>query len=215
MTTKIYLVRHGESTANEEGLFLGQKNRDLTQKGHLQAEKSAEFLKNKEIDKIYSSDLDRACQTAEHLAVKKGMKVITDKGIREIDAGEWDFKKFTDLPTLYPEEYAVWLTDVGHARCTGGESFVETQERVYSAMERIAQENLGKTIAIYSHGTAIQSFICKVKGVDLSRVRKDLPYATNASVTTLLYTDGKFTVEEYSRDDFMGEGLVTFLPTTV
>ena len=211
---KIYLVRHGESTANEEGIFLGQANRDLTEKGHIQAEKSAEFLSNAQIDAIISSDLDRAVQTAQHLADKKGMEVIKDQGIREINAGEWDFKKFDELPHLYPEEYAIWLTDVGRARCTGGESFLETQERVYRAMEEIAKKYENKTVAIYSHGTAIQSFICKVKGVPLSRVRQDLPYATNASVTTLIYDNGKFTVTKYSHDDFLGD-LVTALPKTV
>ena len=212
--TTIYLVRHGESTANKEGLFLGQKNRDLTETGHIQAEKTAEFLSNAQIDKIFASDLVRAVQTAEHLAVKKGLPVTQDKGIREIDGGEWDFKKFTDLPTLYPDEYGKWLTDLGHARCVGGESFVEAKERVYSAMERIAKANDGKTIAVYSHGTAIQAFISKIRGVDLSRIRQDQPYATNASVTTLIYDNGKFTIEKYSQDEFLGD-LVTALPKTV
>lgn len=212
--TTIYLVRHGESTANKEGIFLGQKNRDLTETGHLQAEKTAEFLSNAQIDKIYASDLERAVHTAEHLAKKKGQKVIQDKGIREIDGGEWDFIKFTDLPIIYPNEYGKWLSDLGHARCVGGESFVEVQERVYSAIKRIAKENDGKTIAIYSHGTAIQAFISKIKNIDLSRIREDLPYATNASVTTLIYDNGKFTIEKYSQDEFLGD-LVTALPKTV
>ena len=56
-TTKIYFIRHGESQANAQNVFIGHTDLDLTEKGHKQAQKTAEFLKDVSVDKIYSSDL--------------------------------------------------------------------------------------------------------------------------------------------------------------
>lgn len=208
--TKILIIRHGESKANLLGLFLGQGNMDLTQKGREQAKRTAEYLKDVHVDEIYSSDLDRAVQTAEYTAKIKNLPVHVEKGLREIDGGEWDFVPFCELPKKYPKEYTLWLENVGRAKCTGGESFEETQKRVYSAYEKIARENTGKTVAVFCHGTAIQAFITAVKGVSLDEVRT-VPYATNASVSTLSFDGEKFSLIEYSKDDFL-VGLVTALP---
>ena len=115
MKTTIYLVRHGQSEANLKDLFLGQKNLDLTPLGHAQAEKTAEYLKNLHIDKIYSSDLTRAYQTAEHTAKVKGVDIEKNIGIREIDAGKWELVSFFELPSLYPEDWQLWIDNIGLA----------------------------------------------------------------------------------------------------
>ena len=57
MATKFYLIRHGESQANKNGVFIGHTDIDLTEKGHKQAQLTAEYLKDVTVDAIYASDL--------------------------------------------------------------------------------------------------------------------------------------------------------------
>ena len=106
-TTEIYLIRHGESQANEKNVFIGHGDLDLTEKGKKQAELTAEYLKACHFDVIYSSDLLRAYHTAEATAKKLGLPIVKDERLREIDAGEWDFKTFDDLEKEYQESYGV------------------------------------------------------------------------------------------------------------
>ncbi len=211
--TTIYLIRHGESQGNQHNLFLGHTDMDITELGHAQAEKAAEFFADIHLDAIYSSDLQRAFHTAEHTAKKKGMEIIKDSGVREVFAGDWEGKSFTELPVLYPEEYAMWKNDVGNAHCVGGESVAQLKERIVAAVERIAAANEGKTIAIFTHATPIRIIKTAWDGLTLDDM-KNVPWASNASVTHAEFEDGKFRVVEYSIDHFQGE-LVTKLPKSV
>ena len=202
--TEIYLVRHGYSKANELDIFLGQKNVDLTEKGRIQAEKVSEYLKNYDITKIYSSDLDRAVQTATPLSKLKNIPINTRENVREIEAGEWDYLTFKEISEKYPNDWILWGVDICNSYCVGGETFSEVQERAYSEMVKIAKECDGKAIAVFSHGTTIKSFICKVLGVT-DKEANDLPYPGNASTTKLIFNDGKFTVEYFSKNDYLGD----------
>ena len=211
--TNVLVVRHGESMANSAEIFLGQGNMDLTERGHEQAERTAQFLANIEIDKIYSSDLTRAYQTARHIADKKGLSVETSKNLREIDAGEWDYKPWGELPNLYPEEYGLWIRSIGEAKCTGGESFSDTRVRLIGEMSRIAESHKGETIVVCAHAVCILSFLSEVLGTSPEKV-KELSYPSNASVSHFVYKDGKFSLVEYSHDEYMRD-IATKLPEGV
>lgn len=211
--TTIYLVRHGQSEANLKDIFLGQKNLDLTDLGHKQAQKTADYLKNIHIDKIYSSDLTRAYQTAEHTAAAKALPIEKNTCIREINAGSWELVPFNDLPALFPEDWKLWIGDIGHSRCTGGESVEDVQVRVYAEIEKLARENEGKTICLFSHATPIRTFLCKVEGLSLDQI-KERPWPSNASVSEFEYENGSFKLIKYSEDSFMGD-ISTALPDTV
>lgn len=208
--TNVLVVRHGESEANLQRLFLGQGNMDLTERGRQQAEMTANFLKDIKIDYIYSSDLDRARQTAEHTARLKGMEIITSPLLREIDAGEWDFKPWDTLIDIYPEDYSLWKSSMGEAKCTGGESFEDTRKRLLGEMTRIAEAHKGQTIVVFAHAVCILAFLSEVTETEACNV-KNLSYATNASVSHFVYKSGKFKLKEYSYDEFMGD-LITALP---
>ena len=89
MTTLI-MVRHGLSTGNLEGVYCGQLDYPLAEKGFAQAALTGKYLKkNYHIDHIYSSDLLRAMQTAEPTARAFGLEIIPESDLREIGVGEW------------------------------------------------------------------------------------------------------------------------------
>lgn len=211
--THIYLIRHGESQGNKRDAFLGHTDLDLTTKGHQQAEKTAQYLKNIHADAIYSSDLLRAYNTAKHTADLKGMEIIRSKKLREIFAGDWENKEFTTLMKEYNEEYSTWINNIGLARCSNGESVIELQTRIVDEIKRIAKENIGKTVFVFTHATPIRALKAACDGKDAGGI-KDIPWASNASVTQLKYADGNLKIEEYSLDSFLGE-MKTALPKNV
>ena len=212
--TTLYLIRHGESQGNAVRSFLGHTNLDLSQKGHMQAEMTANYLKNIHADIIYSSDLLRAYNTAKHTADLKGMDIIKDEKLREIYAGDWEDIKFDELLEKYPHTYAVlWKTDVGNSRPDNGESVAELKKRVSDEITKIARDNVGKTIFIFTHATPIRTFCAFCENKSLDEI-KDIPWASNASVTKVEYVDDKFNMIEYGNDSFMGD-LSTSLPPSV
>lgn len=212
-TTNIYLIRHGESMANERDAFIGHTDLDLTEKGHMQAEKTAEYLKDIPVDVIYSSDLSRAYHTAMHTAKMKGMDIIKNKNLREIYAGEWEDKTFCELEEGYADDYGVWLNNIGRAVCTCGESVNDMATRVIGEVEKLARENAGKTIFIFSHGTPIRVLKASWEGKGLDEI-KDVPWASNASVTHVEYANGEVKVHSYSYVGHLGD-IATHLPDNV
>ena len=200
--TNILLIRHGYSKANELNLFLGYGNMDLTEIGLNQAQCTANYLKDIHIDAIYSSDLDRTIQTATPTAKIKNLPIITDRGLREIYAGKWEYMPFTEIKKTYPEDWNNFCYGLNGGRCTDGESFSDTQLRFYNTVLYLAKKNENKTIAIFSHATSIKCFTTKVLNLsDSDAVKYPLP--SNASVSTFSYENGNFSLLEYSKDDFM------------
>ena len=212
--TKLILVRHGESEANELGLFAGHLDVDLTERGLKQAELTAEYIvSHYVVDKVYASDLKRAYNTGKAVAEKAGVPIIPRQDLREIGAGDWDGKRFDDLDKLYPKDFEVWYQDLPHARCTNGEAVAEVANRVYRAMVEIAQENDGKTVVLASHATPIRTALAMIQPQKLDAMDA-LGWVPNASVTVLSYEDGRWTTELVGMADHLAE-LKTVLPANV
>ena len=200
--TKVLLIRHGYSKANELNLFLGYGNMDLTEIGLNQANCTANYLKDIDIDVIYSSDLDRTIQTATPTAKIKNLPVLTDRGLREIYAGKWEYMPFTEIKEKYLEDWNNFCFGTTNGRCTGGESFLETRRRIYNTILYLAKKHENKTIAIFTHATSIKGFTTKILNLSpIDTVKYPLP--SNASVSTFSFEKGKFSLLEYSKDDFM------------
>ena len=209
MSTKIYLIRHGESEGNLHNMFLGHCDLPLTQKGVAQAQMTAQYLKGIKVDAIYSSDLKRAFGTAQCIAELLCMPIIKDQNLREIYAGKWEGMPFMGIGETYKESFDTWLHDFGHARCDGGESVVELKERFISALEEVAKANDQKTVFVFTHATPIRLFAAHCLGKTVDEY-KDVPWSANASVTEAVYEDGAFKLVEYGKADFMGDLVTRF-----
>ncbi len=211
MSCRMLFIRHGQSLGNLVGNFLGWTDMDLSPLGYDQAAKTAEFLKSEKIDKIYSSDLLRAHNTGKALADIKGLEIIDDLGLREIDAGLWEDVAFDELVVKFPESYGdLWINDIGNSGADEGESVAALSNRVFETIERIAMENDGKTVAVFSHATPIRAFFNRINGGTLDDM-KNTPWASNASVSEAVYDNGVFKQIRYGFDDFMGD-IATVLP---
>ena len=215
MGTIIYLIRHGESEANQRDTFLGHGDLDLTETGREQACVTADYLYSHgpKPDAIYSSDLKRAYHTAEKTAELFDMPVIKEKGLREIDAGLWENVTFSELRTHFTKSFALWNENIGLAGCDGGETVEQLQNRVVSAVERIAKAHKNGSVFLFCHATPIRVFAAHCLNKALDEI-KEVPWPTNASVTKAEYDGKRFRLTDYSMDGFMGE-LITKLPKNV
>lgn len=211
--TTLLLLRHGQSTANEEGIFAGFLNAPLTEKGRLQAACTASFIaENYKVDAVYASDLARAYDTGCAAAQLLGLPVTGCEELREIFAGKWEGCSFEEL-YHHGENFPVWLEDIGNCRCPEGESVEQLSRRIYETVCRIAQSHDGQTVLIATHATPIRTLMCRMAGLEISGM-KDVPWVTNASVTEVRFEKGVLTPVKISQDAHLA-ALVTKLPVNV
>lgn len=213
--TRFLLVRHGESEANQRDIFAGHLDAKLTEKGLEQARLTAEYVAGKyKVDRAYASDLQRAFMTGKTIADRLGLDIIADRELREIEAGKWDGMVFDDIVKVYPEDFGKWTTDIGKARCTDGESVTELEARVMKALNRIADENEGRTVLVASHATPIRVAVASIKHNGDITLMNSVPWVSNASVSVIERENGAWRIVSLSEDGHLSS-LRTALPDNV
>lgn len=135
MTRDIYLVRHGHS--RRSGTLLGHSPAGLTRAGAAECEALAGKLMPLEVERIFSSDLARAAETACILARRLGVPVEFDPALREISYGGWDGLTWKKIEALDPEAARRKLEDWATHTPPGGEPFADFTARVREAGARI------------------------------------------------------------------------------
>lgn len=210
-STKIILVRHGQSIGNLTRTFLGHTDLDLSEMGYLQAKATADHLKNEKIDKIYSSDLKRAYNTALFHAKIRNLEVITSINLREAYAGEWEGKNVDELIKIWGMEMFAnsWKAGFGLFTFPGGESVKDAGIRFFNEILTISRQNTGKTVLIAAHAAVIRAFWAIITGISWELVADAIPFATNASYSVLSFDGEKFTPLEYSNDEHLLEVGIT------
>jgi len=157
---QMLLVRHG--------LPVREINRDgtpadppLSEIGREQARLVAQWLESERIDRIYSSPLRRALETAEPLARSTGLEIEIRAPIREFDAASHQYIPLEELKRSDPERWKEFVTG-GYASQVDFEAFVAT---VNACLEDLIAENPGRRIAVFCHGGVINSWATRVLGI--------------------------------------------------
>jgi broad specificity phosphatase PhoE len=123
----------------------------LTERGRRQAEAAAQELAAIGFDAIYSSDLARARQTAEALAVKAGLPVKLDARLREIHQGDWQGVVIGDIRAGWPRELEGWESDPWRYYPPNGERIQELQQRLFAAINDIVIRYPHGKVAVFTH----------------------------------------------------------------
>lgn len=202
MKTTLVLIRHGETTTNKANILCGHTDVELSEKGYIQASLGAEYLSKFNFDKIYSSDLSRAFNTAKAVAQKQNLPITTDKNLREVFCGDWECVAGDQLKKDYPESYGVYLNDFVNCQCVNGESGKDFINRALTVVNKIAQENAGKTVLIATHGgvlRALDGYLFTNKGWQA------FGWYSNVGVSVAEYEDGKWTLLQRNYADYLGD----------
>jgi phosphoserine phosphatase len=184
----IYLIRHGESTANKNSsIQIGGRSEhaELTDHGVLQAQKLGLHFARKKIpvDTIYSSTFIRAVQTANIFANNMGIPVsdiLRRDELVEMDQGKWEGAFRNEVYT--PEVLNLILSQQNYFIPPGGESKAKVIHRLSSWLlkEILVEENLNKNIAVVFHGLAIKCLLQHIMGFNDSII-----YSINTENTSV------------------------------
>lgn len=169
--TKLYLIRHGLSEWNEIRKVQGQTNTNLTKQGIDQAKMLANMLMDENIDIIYTSDLNRATDTAKIIAKKINKPLIQSEFLREIKFGIWEGLTTFEIQDKYKDEYLIWNKDPDKLILEGAETLEVVKERVINWINPIILENKGKNIAFVSHGTTLKVLMLSLLDIPLCHYR--------------------------------------------
>lgn len=157
---RLVLWRHGRTSWNVEHRFQGQSDIPLDEVGRAQADAAALALAELAPAALISSDLDRARSTAEALAVRTGLDVITDPALRETYAGAWEGLTRTELLEQYPDELAAWAAGEDVRPGGDGERRSEVADRVVAGIAgALAQLAPGQTLIVVTHGGAARAAV--------------------------------------------------------
>ncbi len=177
MSTRLLLVRHGETDAAVTGRTQGRIDNPLNARGAAQAAALVERLALEGPSAIYSSPAARALATAAPLAAR-GLEVVREARLLEMDYGQLDNLTGAELRELHPEFMRRWAEDdPATLRMPEGETLSEVQARMLEVLAEIERAHEGVVVAVFSHGFALRALICAVLGLPLAafrRVRLDL-----------------------------------------
>jgi broad specificity phosphatase PhoE len=152
---RLYLVRHGESIANNQRKHQGDSyDTDLTELGFEQAKKLAKRLREFKFDIIYTSNLKRAKQTAEEINSFHNKELIINENLKERDNGDFSGKVWTE------ELWKDISGDKMSIKAPNGENKIDQFNRVKPIINEIL--NLNKDILIVSHGGTIKSILASL-----------------------------------------------------
>ena len=202
--TTILLARHGESDWNRDRRWQGHADRPLTDHGREQARELAERLAATDLDAVYSSDLERARETATIVAERHSLPVQQLPALREVDVGSWSGLTRAEAEERFPDAYRRW-TD-GIEGWDDGETYEELSERVLAAVREIVERNPGDRVLLVAHGGSIRAIHAAALGVNVHTYRRIQRVEPNATLSAVCVEDGR--LSELCRAEDLDEFLV-------
>jgi probable phosphoglycerate mutase len=209
MVTEVLFIRHGETDWNRIKRIQGHIDIPLASSGIAQAQQLAARLRREaqaggRFDAIYSSDLQRAQQTAQPAAAALGLPVRLEPGLRERAYGVFQGHDSTEIEARFPDQYAIWQTrDPGFAP-QGGESTRVFYHRVVHAVESIIAAHPGGRIACVAHGGVLDCVYRFVNGLALDAPRS-YPLL-NTSINTVEFDGARARVLAWADIDHLTSG---------
>jgi probable phosphoglycerate mutase len=181
MTTFIF-IRHGTNDWVKKNRLPGwTAGIHLNAEGHQQAAAVAERLQPIKLNAIYASHLERAIETAEHIAKPRGMTITIRENLADLKTGEWTGRSVKQVARskLWQD---IQLRPT-HTRMPGGESFSELQGRLVMELTAIANTHPKGVVAIVSHADAIKSIVAYYLRLQLDDFQRIL--ISPASITII------------------------------
>lgn len=186
---QLTLIRHGLTAWNKTGQFQGHTNIPLSEEGKAQAKTLAKYLEkaSNSVDKVYSSPLIRALETAE--IVFPEATIVQDDRLKEVHFGL--FEGSTQSQNEAHESWDWWYQDTFKRKAPQGESYEDLRLRVISWLEDLPK--LERIVAVAHSGT-IQMLLSHILGIEHPKWRKRF-YLRHTSITRILFHDSHALIE--------------------
>jgi broad specificity phosphatase PhoE len=166
---RLLLVRHGETDWLAEGRLQGNSAVPLNERGQEQARLAARTVKMIRPDRIFSSTLPRAQETADFMAAECGRRREDDGRLNEISFGDWEGKHHEEIQAQYPVLYQDWLDLKADFVPPAGESVREVSGRMRNFFDQMRVSS--ETLVAVSHGGPIRLLFLELLGAPLGLFR--------------------------------------------
>lgn len=181
----LYCVRHGETEFNAAGRIQGQLDSPLSPLGYRQCAAVADALVGTPIDAIYSSQLQRAAESARVIAERLKLDVHFDARLMEIHAGVFQGRCWPEIEQLYPDDAKRWKAQDPDFCLPGGESRRLLMERTYAAFQEIKLAS-HQQVVVVSHGGSLSAAFKALLEIPAHRNPFSLQ---NGSITRVAWSD--------------------------
>jgi probable phosphoglycerate mutase len=194
--TRIVLVRHGESVAQELQIVGGHDGcKGLSERGRRQVEALRDrLLRTGELADtaaLYTSVMPRAVETAAIIApALGGFDAVQECDFCEHHPGEGDGLSWADFERRYPAPEEGWDPDL--RRDPGGETWNEMAARVSRGLDAIIERHAGGTIVVACHGGVILQSMFKWLGLEPGGTDRAWLNPQNSSLTEWRFASNPF-----------------------
>ncbi|MBL7197973.1 MAG: alpha-ribazole phosphatase [Candidatus Omnitrophica bacterium] len=187
MSTRLILIRHGQTDWNLQKRYCGFTDIGLNENGKKQIKKLSKRLSKETIHRVYSSDMKRALQSAK--IVFKDMPVEKLSELREMNFGIFEGLRYQEIMNKYSKIYRKWIDDPLNVAIPNGESLNNLAKRVRKVLAKILSGNKNRTVVIFTHAGPIRVILCDILRLDLKEIWQIKP--ASESVNIIEFTKGK------------------------
>ena len=193
--THFIAIRHGETQWNSVGRFQGHLNSELNAEGRVQAQALGARLAAERFDLLLSSDLGRALQTANAIALHTGHEITVDARLRERRMGIFQGLTPAEVQERYPEDYAQFKSHDPDYVIPEGESMRQLFQRCVVCFTELARRHAGLTLATVTHGGVLAMLYRHARAMPLAAPR-DFPLH-NAGVNRFRHRQGAWELQSW------------------
>lgn len=166
MSTRVVLIRHGDTPASRDKRFTGANDIPLSPEGRVHASALATRLARYPIDAIYASSMSRAIDTARFIAQVHQLEVTAVPDLREMGHGVWDGLSLEECTAKYPADFAAYNRDPYTFAPQGGESGELVLKRALPAMQALVRRHPNQTLVVVAHKTTNRLLIAHFVGIE-------------------------------------------------
>lgn len=205
--TRITIIRHGQSEGNINKIICGHFDTPLTEAGRYQAKLTGKHLSGKKIDKIYSSDLRRALETANIIANEVGVGISVDARLRERSCGIFDGKPVADVLS-----HPMWedFMSKPHVNVDGGETIGQIYIRAKTFLKFIVDTHKDENVVLVTHGGWLWVAVPIALNVKIDDYYGFIGM-DNCSMSQVVYDHGTYVLENLNQIHHLGG----FLPESL
>lgn len=204
-TTRLCLVRHGETDWNAHKRIQGQIDIPLNAAGRAQAQATAAGVASRRFDAVYSSDLGRALETAQPIAAALGLPVKPAVGLRERHYGRMQGLTGAEARERFPDLHGAYAARDPHHDLGGGETLAGFACRVAASLQALVAAHPGGTLLAVSHGGVLDVAYRLATGRDLSAPRDFV--MPNAGLNWIEYCEQAWRLVSWGEQDHLPAAL--------
>ena len=185
--TTLWLFRHAEVEERYQNVFGGRIDMGLSERGHAQARRLAEYLEGKPLQALYASPMKRVRQTLEPLLLSGAPTPVIKPEFREVDFGDWTGLHWAEVQSKYGISALAWLDQLDCAGIPHAENATTFRSRLEPALHHLLHEHAGQQFGVACHGGVIRMLLSILLHMPLPKTAAfEIDYA---SVTQVVWNE--------------------------